>query len=293
MKTEIAVDRIDQVDHLGALLDRFKMRAQLFHSGRLCDITRFDAKPGRGFLHVLRQGEMRLVHHAKSGLPRRLLITEPSLFFYPQPITHEFQSMATDGTDFTCAVVEFENGRQHPLVKALPPLVLLPLAKVSGLEQSLSLLFSEAGQVHCGQSLLVDRLFEVVLIQLLRWLIAHPEDGGISTGLLMGLADQRLSKALVAMHEAPGQAWNLESMAQEAGMSRSGFAARFKEIVEETPADYLSNWRLSIAQNQLLKGRPLKLIADELAYANASALSRMFTQKLGMSPTTWLKQMTK
>jgi hypothetical protein len=55
----------------------------------------------------------------------------------------------------------------------------LPLARVEGLDAALSLLFAETGRVRCGQRLLADRLFEVVLIQLLRWMLDHPADAGI------------------------------------------------------------------------------------------------------------------
>jgi AraC-like DNA-binding protein len=61
--------------------------------------------------------------------------------------------------------------------------------------------------------------------------------------------------------------------------------------VGETPADYLTQWRLSLAQAQLRSGQSLKQIADELGYANASALSRVFTQKVGVSPREWLKSL--
>ena len=279
-----------QFDRLSGLLERFRVRAQLFHSGTLCDVTRFDAQAGRGFLHVLRRGELDLRHQARSGLARRLHITEPSLIFYPQPRAHEFHNAPAEGSDFTCAVVEFEQGAQHPLVRALPALIVLPLAQVQGLEQSLELLFAEANEASCGQRLLVDRLFEVVLIQLLRWLIQHPQECGNQQGLIKGLADPQLARALIAIHDQPGHPWTLESMAQQAAMSRSSFAARFKEILNETPADYLSNWRLAITKQELQRGKPLQLIAHELAYANTSALSRMFTQKVGVSPRGWLRE---
>ncbi|MNT89675.1 transcriptional activator FtrA [compost metagenome] len=71
-------------------------------------------------------------------------------------------------------------------------------------------------------------------------------------------------------------------------MSRSAFAARFKSVVGATPADYLAQWRLTIAQAELRTGASVKTIADSLGYANASALSRLFAQKVGVSPREWL-----
>ncbi|MDP2369121.1 AraC family transcriptional regulator [Rhodoferax sp.] len=280
------------IDRLSALLERFRVRAHLFHNGPLCGVTSFVAEPGRGFLHVLRCGDMVVTHRRHAGPPRRLEVREPSLLFYPRPLAHEFHNAPSEDADFTCASVHFDGGGSHPLVRALPPLVWLPLHQVEGLEQSLALLFAEAERVRCGHRLLADRLFEVVLLQLLRWLLDHPSQGGISTGLLAGLADPGLARALTALHEQPGEPWTLESMARRAGLSRSAFAVRFKSVVGEPPAAYLSNWRMTIAQAQLRTGHSVKSVADELGYANASALSRVFTQRVGVSPRAWLEQAT-
>jgi AraC-like DNA-binding protein len=278
------------VDRLSALLERFRVHAHLFHAGPLCGVTHFDAQPGRGFLHVLRRGEMALTHRAKSGAPRRIRLREPSVLFYPRPLAHDFHNAPQRGSDFVCAALDFDGGPANPLLQALPPLVVLPLAQVDGLEHSLALLFAEADRVRCGARLLADRLFEVVLIQLLRWLLDHPDEAGIPAGLITGLAEPRLARALSALHEQPGQPWSLQRMAERAGMSRSAFAAGFKAAVGCTPADYLAHWRLTLAQSRLRQGRSIKAIADELGYANASALSRLFAQKIGVSPRHWLAQ---
>ena len=59
--------------------------------------------------------------------------------------------------------------------------------------------------------------------------------------------------------------------------------------MSQTPADYLATWRLAIAQSELRGGQSLKAIAEQLGYANASALSRLFVQKTGASPREWVK----
>ena len=278
------------IDRLSSLLERFRVRAHLFHAGPLCGVTHFEAQPGRGFLHVLRRGEMALTHRAKSGAPRRIRLREPSLLFYPRPLAHDFHNAPEEGSDFVCAALDFDGGPGNPLLQALPPLVVLPLSQVDGLGHSLALLFAETDRVRCGARLLADRLFEVVLIQLLRWLLDHPEEAGMPAGLITGLSEPRLARALSALHEHPGKPWSLERMAERAGMSRSAFAAGFKAAVGQTPADYLAHWRLMLAQAQLRQGRSIKAIADELGYANPSALSRLFTQKIGRSPRHWLTQ---
>lgn len=278
------------VDRLSALMERLRARAHLFHAGPLCGLTHFDAQPGRGFLHVLRRGEMTLTHRARSGAPKRLRITRPSLLFYPRPLVHDFHNAPAEGSDFVCASLDFDGGDQHPLVRALPPVLVVPLADLPGLEPTLALLFTETEALRCGQRLLADRLFEVLLLQLLRWVLDHPAEAGVPRGLLQGLSHPQLCRALVALHREPGAPWTLQRMAAEAGMSRSAFAAAFKAHVEETPAEHLLRWRATLAQDRLRDGAALKTIAHELGYGSASALSRAFTQVLGVSPRHWLSQ---
>src|SRR5690606_20282221 len=148
------------LDRLEAVLRRFHVGVELFHTGPLCGSESFDSRPGRGFLHLLRSGAME-VRHAVPGLPRVQRIDEPTLLFYPAGHAHRFLP-AGDGPApvLTCAALHFDGGPQHPLVAGLPALVALPLREVGGLEASLALLFDEADQVRCGHRVLADRLLE-------------------------------------------------------------------------------------------------------------------------------------
>ena len=275
------------VDRLSALLDRFRVRAALFHSGALCGTNQFEAIPGRAFLHVLRRGSMEVRHPSRSGLQRKIDISEPTLLLYSRPVEHVFINPPREGSDFSCATLDFDGGDRNPLVAALPALVRVPLRQIEGLQPALDLLFAETDRVRCGSRLLADRLFEVVLIQLLRWLIDHPREVGIASGLIVGLADPRLAKALIALHRSPSEDWSLPRMAAAAGMSRSAFAASFKEATGTTPAEYLSDWRLTLAMSQIRSGVSVKLIAADLGYASASSLSKAFKQRFGASPRDW------
>src|ERR1700738_1169693 len=108
--------------------------------------------------------------------------------------------------------------------------------------------------------------------------------------LLPGLGARRLAKAIAAMHDEPERSWSLEQLAHLAGMSRARFAAHFRNVVGVTPFDYLTDWRLGIPHTLLQKGDPLKLIAPAVDYTHATALTRIFTQRTGVSPTEWLSR---
>lgn len=279
---------MSDIDRLSPLLERFRVRTRLFHNGPLCGTTVFPASGGHGFLHVLRRGEMEVTHRRADGSSERAVISRPSLLFFPRPVDHSFLNAPTEESDFACATLDFDGGATHPLVRTLPSSIVLPLDEVETLGPALDLMFSEVDNVRCGRPLVADRMFEVVLIQLLRWMLDHAEQLDLAPGLIPGLADERLAPALVAMHEEPGEAWSLESLARTANMSRSAFAARFKEVLGRSPGDYLTEWRLTIAQEQLRGGMSVSAVAAQLGYASSSAFSRVFAQRIGHSPRTWL-----
>ena len=131
---------------------------------------------------------------------------------------------------------------------------------------------------------ILDRMSEVLIIQLLRELM---DQGRIQSGLLAGLSNPRLVKAINAIHANPRRTWTLEELAALANMSRARFAVHFRETVGSTPMAYLGEWRLSVARSLLRGGKSVQSVADEVGYGSASALSRAFAAQTGMSPTEW------
>lgn len=270
-------------DRLDALLNRFPVRARMFHSGALCGSTDVSTPGEGGQLHLIRTGEMEIIH---PGRPK-LQISTPSLLFYPRPMARRFVTDAKRGADLVCAELQFDGGTENPIASALPDVICLPLDSIDDAGQVLALLFEEAFGNNCGRYPLVDRLFEVVLIQLLRHLM---EAGQIRGGMLAGMSHPKLRKALVAMHEQPVQEWSLHALAAIAGMSRSVFAGTFRDVVGCTPGLYLQAWRVRLAQQALRQGRSLKLIALEVGYGSEAALSRAFKAQCGMTPREWRKE---
>lgn len=269
-------------DRLAALLEHFAVSARTFHAGALCGINTLDAEEPFGQLHLIRGGEVKVRH----GSAKALHITEPSLLLYPRPMTHRFVTDRQRGADFVCAHVSFEAGKANPIAAALPAFVCLPLDRLQSCQPLLQSLFAEASADNCGRQAMLDRLFEVVLIHILRELMVQ---GQVQAGLLAGMAHERLRKALVAMHEAPQQEWTLEDLADRAGMSRTVFATSFRDTLGCTPGSYLQRWRIGLAQKLLRQGQALKFIAAEVGYGSEAALSRAFSSHTGMSPREWRK----
>lgn len=269
-------------DRLAALFAHFAVRAETFQAGPLCGVNSLEPQAGRGQLHLVREGGVE-VHH---GAAEPLRIGEPSLLLYPRPLAHRFVTEAGQGAQFLCAHMAFEGGASHPIAAALPDWICLPLTAVPSCEPVLALLFAEAQAEHCGRQLMLDRLFEVLLIWVVRELMAQ---GRVDSGMLAGLAHPRLRGALVALHEAPQRDWPLEALAEAAGMSRTVFANTFRDVVGCTPGAYLQRWRIGLVQKGLRQGRALKHIAADVGYGGEAALSRAFRAHTGQSPREWRK----
>lgn len=268
------------MDHLAPFLERFSLSARMFYSGRLCGASP-DLGEQTGFLHVLRKGTLKVTHPRA----RQLLLTTPSILFFPRPHKHRVHGSENEGVDLVCASVEFGTGMLNPLIASFPEPFIVPLQAVPELAPALELLFAEAGSESPGRQNSLDCLFEYILVLLMRSAL---KSRLVDSGALSGLADERLGKAIERMHKHPEVAWSLEQLAQCAGMSRARFAVHFRQVVGTTPFDYLTNWRLGVAQTMLRKGNSLKLTASAVGYANATALTRVFTQRLGTSPTEWV-----
>ncbi|MCR9136791.1 MAG: AraC family transcriptional regulator [Alphaproteobacteria bacterium] len=172
-------------------------------------------------------------------------------------------------------------GTANPLIAALPEILVVTTGSDEPLALLLQMLVTEAADARCGSNSAVNRLCEVLIIRLLRQQI---ELGETTPGLLAGLADRRISRALVAMHEDPGREWRNHELAEVAGMSLSRFADRFVERTGETPQTYLRRWRMILARQEIAAGRRIQSVARRLGYGSAEALSRAFRRHFGLSP---------
>lgn len=269
------------MDQLEPFFSNFALSARVFYSGRLCGTSGDHETEHAGHLHVLRRGTLKV----KRAHSRTMIIDQPSVLFYPRPLRHQFRADKQDGADIVCATIEFGAGMLNPLILALPELLVIPLVAMKELAAAVELLFEEAFGKHPGRQTAVDRLAEYFLVLLLRFAMqAQMVQGGVLTGL----ADRRLARAISAIHKRPEHQWTLAELAHAAGMSRARFAVRFRQTVGATPFDYLMDWRLGIAQGLLKEGHSLKIVAPSVGYASPTAFSRAFTQRIGLSPKEWL-----
>lgn len=177
----------------------------------------------------------------------------------------------------------------NPLLAALPRL--LHVRREAGspgdsLDQLLDFTVAESREKRAGGECVRLRLSELMFVEVVR---RHLESLPVEqTGWLAGLRDETIGRALGLLHERPAQAWTLESLARETGLSRSALADRFSHFVGQPPMQYLTSWRLQLAA-RLLADSTAKVasVALEVGYESEAAFSRAFKKATGVPPAAW------
>jgi AraC-like DNA-binding protein len=154
------------------------------------------------------------------------------------------------------------------------------------LEASVRYALSEARSPRPGGAGVLAKLAEVLFIEVLRLYINEQSEG--RTGWLAGVGDRIVGAALRELHKRPSHAWTLEELARAAGTSRSVLAERFQCLVQVSPMQYLTQWRMLLASNLLCRSNaPLSRIAADVGYQTDTAFSRAFRREFGSPPATW------
>lgn len=204
-------------------------------------------------------------------------IPAPAIVICRSDLSHRVSTVEVDDMEHLVSGKVITKGPAGVLLfnEFAEPVVLSLAQADTALMQAVALISSELATPRCGQPALLNRAGDILFIGLLRHLVAYPAS---DSGLFNGLADPRIARSLVALHSAPQQPWTLESMAAEAGMSRTAFANAFRNLMNQTPGKYLGMLRLAIARAALESGRGLKRAAKDSGYASSSALSRALSR---------------
>jgi len=194
-------------------------------------------------------------------------------------------------TTIVCGSFSFDRASLKPITQLLPNFILMKAeqARTLALHITMQALASEMAEQVPGSEIVANRLAEVLFIQILR---AHIASGPKhNKGWLRAIFDPQMGTALSAIHDSVSTPWTVESLAEAAGMSRSAFAARFKEILGQTPLEYVTEWRMQKAM-QLLEQRDKKLIdvARAVGYESDAAFSKAFKRVVGANPGEYLKR---
>ncbi|CAM2149814.1 RCS-specific HTH-type transcriptional activator RclR [Pararobbsia alpina] len=297
-------------DALSEALKRMRPRVDTVFRGELGVSTEvsFAAGPA-AFLHMLdgqawisqpdgecvslRPGDFVLVlnrdgftlHDQPNGTERRRFEAHPSLAENAHGQGIRWAANDTIAASFLAGAFHFNGRPLCTLLSGLPGLVQLS-RDGAGMPPWLAtmshFLNEEANNVGPGSSFVIPRVIELLVTGTLRaWICSQGE----RLGWLAGLSDERIGRALNAMHLDPARAWTVESLAEIATMSRSIFSERFTAAVGVPPRRYLTRWRLTVAADLLRAGTSKVIeVAHEAGYGSEAAFSRAFKAQFGYPP---------
>lgn len=188
-------------------------------------------------------------------------------------------------TNLVCGFFEFKNKSAWPLLDSLAPVIIIDLSDMSmssTIRGLIDLMVGELRRRAPGFYAVINQLAYLLFVQVLR---AQIEQGKVDSGLLAALFDEKISRALRAIHNRPDRRWTLESLAAEAAMGRSSFARQFNDLTGIPPMQYLTSWRMQEATT-LLKTTRLSLaqISQQCGYESEPAFRKAYKKTIGVPP---------
>jgi len=189
-------------------------------------------------------------------------------------------------TRILCASYHQDPAVTVPLLTLLPDMLHIPARQAgAALDTTLRLLAGEISRPQPGASAVLDRIVDILLVQLLRAWLDTAAAPGRAASWLSALTDPIAGPALAALHSQPGRDWTIPSLATAIGVSRATLARRFPAQVGCTPAAYLTRWRMDLAAVRLRDtDDTVGAIARSLGYTSEYAFNRAFARHRHMPP---------
>jgi AraC-like DNA-binding protein len=257
-------------------------------SGRLCVETE------DGHSQWIHAGELALVPHGR-GHRLRSEPDAPAPPILELPLEHvsdRYELLRYGGggarTILICGAIRFDHPAARNVVEILPPTIHVQASdspQIERIQSTLNLMAAEARELRPGGEAVVTRLADILVIQAIRsWIETDP---AARTGWLGALRDRQIGRALALIHRDPARPWTVSSLARELAMSRSAFAARFSDLVDEPAMQYVTRWRMQLALNALKEeGATVAELASRLGYRSEAAFARAFKRVIGIPPGT-------
>ncbi len=192
-------------------------------------------------------------------------------------------------TRFVCGYMACDKRTCKPLLDALPRMLRVSLRDAPAAQWIETTIRHAASQTHApspGGDVLLARLAESLFVEAVReYVRSLPES---QRGWLAGLRDPHVGRALALLHGEPARAWDVETLAQETGLSRSALGEHFVALLGEPPMQYLTGWRMALAAQALSSGSDaVARIAERVGYESEAAFNRAFKREFGAPPAAW------
>ncbi len=287
----------EHCDPLSSLLRQLRFGAKVIFRSEYCGQWGVDTSGSQHIaFHLISEGEGWL--HGFDDQPQRLIAGQ--LVMFPHDATHLLsgseerppakdinkaapEHIVSPATRLICGYFTFDQAALKPLLIGLPDAVVLNLSESDNpsARELINLWMREAADQQAGSDVAVDRLAELVFIELLRNELRHKRlDGAFGA-----LGDARLSQVMADIHANPGAPHTVTAMASKAGMSESAFAQRFKNLVGMSSGQYVKHWRMQSAARALSETtRSITDIAEASGYDSEAAFRKAFRAHFDIAP---------
>ena len=195
-------------------------------------------------------------------------------------------------TTIVCGFISCDVKPFNPLIATLPRLLHLRASEVGGWgAQFLQQAVAESHASRPGSEAMLARMSEMLFVDAVRrYVEVLPPEG---TGWLAGLRDRFVGRALALLHEKPAEAWTIDELGRQVGLSRSALHERFVQFVGQAPMQYLAHWRMQLASGLLRSSNStVATIALEVGYDSEAAFARAFKRLVGMPPAAWRRALS-
>lgn len=213
-----------------------------------------------------------------------------NLFDYERPLlSPRYELLKIEGggapAGLICGVGSVKDPAARRMVGLLPRIIPMQASTPGNewLRGSVQIMMEEARSLGPGGDAVITRFSDILVVQAIRhWLRTDPN---AQSGWLGALQDPQVGRALALIHRDPTHPWTVETLAGAVGISRSGLAARFADLVGEAPMSYLRQWRFEVARHWLREtDQTLAEIAEQLGYESEASFSRAFKKATGQTP---------
>ncbi|NOR43178.1 MAG: helix-turn-helix domain-containing protein [Gammaproteobacteria bacterium] len=293
--------RLILMDILNDVLKTLRLSSKVFLHAKFCEHWVIDIEPLnlQVSFHVIAHGDCWL-HTKKAPTPTALHAGDLVICLRNTPhyVTNSPELPPDDlprnsptteetpgpSTSLICGQCEFLQYYWNPMLEAMPNIMVIPTADSAGsnLASVIKLMIAEVESAGECTNAIIDRLSDILFIEAIRKYIQLQNN---NQGYIAALKDSRLSKALTSFHKQPENTWTVQTLSEEAGMSRSAFADKFKQMVDMSPMEYVTGWRMQHAYDELTSnGKSVTQITEDSSYQSEAAFRKAFKKQFGVGP---------
>jgi len=280
---------------LDDLLATLRIEANVFHNGQYCGDWAVDTTGSRRMnFHVVSAGHCYLCFDEES-----IKLNQGDAVFMPTDASHTISNgkcpepaqinksvsepmsntLDSEATGLVCGNFNHQNPVFHRLVAQMPDLIIVRAADAGSTKDILGLMLEEARSISKSNSFLLNRLADCLFYTLVRDHLSE------QTGVFAALAHPKLNPAISMIHEQLDSKLSLDTLANSAGMSRTSFVTLFRELVGQTPNDYMVQWRMAQAYRWLADEAASTFdAAQRTGYESEASFSKAFKRVMGVGP---------